>query len=94
LSWVDSNYLVLGTNGYKFSAREKVWGKDRREVTEEEEAGSEVCSFLLLPLQAGSYNLPIHGTAVFSFLCFLKIKISKIYVRFEIFQKYTPVALP
>ena len=32
--------------------------------------------------------------AVFSFLYFLKIKISKIYVRFEIFQKYTPVALP
>ena len=31
--------------------------------------------------------------AVFSFLYFLKIKISKIYVRFEIFQKYTPVAL-
>ena len=26
--------------------------------------------------------------AVFSFLYFLKIKISKIYVRFEIFQKY------
>ena len=33
------------------------------------------------------------GLAVFSFLYFLKIKISKIYVRFEIFQKYTPVAL-
>ena len=32
--------------------------------------------------------------AVFSFLYFLKIKISKIYIRFEIFQKYTPVALP
>jgi hypothetical protein len=32
--------------------------------------------------------------AVFSFLYFLKIKISKIYVRFQIFQKYTPVALP
>ena len=32
--------------------------------------------------------------AVYSFLYFLKIKISKIYVRFEIFQKYTPVALP
>ena len=32
--------------------------------------------------------------AVFSFLYFLKIKISKIYVRFEIFQKYTPVTLP
>ena len=30
--------------------------------------------------------------AVFSFLYFLKIKISKIYVRFEIFQKYPPVA--
>ena len=28
----------------------------------------------------------------FSFLYFLKIKISKIYVRFEIFQKYPPVA--
>ena len=36
----------------------------------------------------------VHGEAVFSFLYFLKIKISKIYVRFEIFQKYTPVALP
>jgi len=34
------------------------------------------------------------NAAVFSFLYFLKIKISKIYVRFEIFQKYTPVALP
>jgi len=32
--------------------------------------------------------------AVFSFLYFLKIKISKIYVRFEIFQKYPPVAPP
>ena len=32
--------------------------------------------------------------AVFSFLYFLKIKISKIYVRFELFQKYTLVALP
>ena len=32
--------------------------------------------------------------AVFSFLYFLKIKISKIYVRFEIFQKYIPVAFP
>jgi len=31
---------------------------------------------------------------VFSFLYFLKIKISKMYVRFQIFQKYTPVALP
>ena len=30
--------------------------------------------------------------AVFSFIYFLKIKISKIYVRFEIFQKYPPVA--
>ena len=29
-----------------------------------------------------------HVTALFSFLYFLKIKISKIYVRFEIFQKY------
>ena len=29
---------------------------------------------------------------IFSFLYFLKIKISKIYVRFEIFQKYPPVA--
>ena len=28
----------------------------------------------------------------FSFLYFKKIKISKIYVRFEIFQKYPPVA--
>jgi len=40
---------------------------------------------------------PIAGarqSAVFSFL-YLKInKISKIYVRFQIFQKYTPVALP
>ena len=34
------------------------------------------------------------AAAVFSFLYFLKIKISKIYVHFEIFQKYTPVALP
>jgi len=32
--------------------------------------------------------------AVFSFLYLKKFKISKIYVRFEIFQKYTPVALP
>ena len=32
--------------------------------------------------------------AVFSFLYLKKNKISKIYVRFEIFQKYTPVALP
>ena len=31
--------------------------------------------------------------AVFSFLYLKKNKISKIYVRFEIFQKYTPVAL-
>ena len=31
-------------------------------------------------------------SAVFSFLYFLKIKISKIYTRFEIFQKYPPVA--
>ena len=31
------------------------------------------------------------GDAVFLFLYFLKIKISKIYVRFEIFQKYPPV---
>ena len=30
--------------------------------------------------------------AVFSFLYFLKIKILKIYVRFEIFEKYPPVA--
>jgi len=30
----------------------------------------------------------------FVFYIFLKIKISKIYVRFEIFQKYTTVALP
>jgi len=30
----------------------------------------------------------------FSFFIFKKNKISKIYVRFEIFQKYTPVALP
>ena len=30
--------------------------------------------------------------AVFSFLYFLKIKILKIYVHFEIFQKYVPVA--
>ena len=37
-------------------------------------------------------GLHFHGwvikPAVFSFLYFLKIKISKIYVRFEIFQKY------
>ena len=32
--------------------------------------------------------------AVFSFLYLKKIKISKIYVRFGKFQKYTPVALP
>ena len=31
--------------------------------------------------------------AVFSFLYLKKIKISKIYVRFGNFQKYTPVAL-
>ena len=31
---------------------------------------------------------------VFSFLYFLKIKILKIYVRFEIFQKCPPVAPP
>ena len=31
--------------------------------------------------------------AVFSFLYFKKIKISKIYIRFGKFQKYTPVAL-
>ena len=31
--------------------------------------------------------------AIFSFLYLKKIKISKIYVRFEKFQKYTPVAL-
>ena len=30
----------------------------------------------------------------FFFFIFKKIKISKIYVCFEIFQKYTPVALP
>jgi len=34
------------------------------------------------------------ASGIFSFLYFLKIKISKIYVRFEIFQKYPPVAPP
>ena len=34
------------------------------------------------------------GAAVFSFLYLKKIKISKIYVCFGKFQKYTPVALP
>ena len=33
------------------------------------------------------------GRAIFSFLYLKKIKISKIYVGFEKFQKYTPVAL-
>ena len=33
------------------------------------------------------------GSAVFSFLYLKKIKISKIYVCFGKFQKYTPVAL-
>ena len=38
---------------------------------------------------AGGENDSTAGSlAVFSFLYFLKIKISKIYVRFEIFQKY------
>ena len=48
------------------------------------------------PQQAtlGAASLHQQPEAVFSFLYFLKIKISKIYVRFEIFQKYTPVALP
>jgi hypothetical protein len=32
--------------------------------------------------------------AVFSFLYLKKIRISKIYIRFGKFQKYTPVALP
>ena len=45
--------------------------------------------WLFAGLGSGCWQL-----AVFSFLYFLKIKISKIYVRFEIFQKYTPVALP
>ena len=37
-----------------------------------------------------AHNVPPRKqfAAVFSFLYFLKIKISKIYVRFEIFQKY------
>ena len=39
-----------------------------------------------------SIHLP-HYLAVFSFLYFKKIKISKIYVGFGKFQKYTPVAL-
>ena len=45
---------------------------------------------------AGAYlaHPPGPPETVFSFLYFLKIKISKIYVGFEIFQKYTPVALP
>jgi len=37
---------------------------------------------------------PALALAVFSFLYLKKIKISKIYVRFEIFQKYPPVAPP
>ena len=41
----------------------------------------------------GKQIVSLHcSKAVFSFLYFLKIKISKIYVRFEIFQKYPPVA--
>ena len=43
---------------------------------------------------AGRGRSRVLRKAVFSFLYFLKIKISKIYVRFEIFQKYTPVAPP
>jgi len=36
---------------------------------------------------------PLHeGRGLFFFYIFKKIKISKIYVRFEIFQKYSPVA--
>ena len=45
-------------------------------------------------LTMGSAQHDKEHAAVFSFLYFLKIKISKIYVRFQIFQKYTPVALP
>ena len=40
---------------------------------------------------AGKF-VAVHLMAVFSFLYFLKIKISKIYIHFEIFQKYPPVA--
>ena len=41
-----------------------------------------------------SQQLVQQYVAVFSFLYLKKNKISKIYVRFQIFQKYTPVALP
>ena len=37
-------------------------------------------------------GLRASGAAALFFIYFLKIKISKIYVRFEIFQKYSPVA--
>ena len=48
-----------------------------------------------VPRIRGPWHFDSHKEgAVFSFLYFLKIKISKIYVHFEIFQKYTPVALP
>ena len=40
----------------------------------------------------GGDRVPTRMLTLFSFLYFLKIKISKIYVRFEIFQKYLPVA--
>ena len=43
---------------------------------------------------AHSAHAGMDRLAVFSFLYFKKNKISKIYVRFEIFQKYTPIALP
>ena len=40
----------------------------------------------------GGDRVPTRMLPLLSFLYFLKIKISKIYVRFEIFQKYPPVA--
>jgi len=66
---------------------------------------SHLCSVLGLEcsaaaiIQAGlkcvmGSRMPSLPEEFFSFLYFLKIKISKIYVRFQIFQKYTPVALP
>ena len=46
-------------------------------------------------VELGWCGLGLRGkSAVFSFLYYLKIKISKIYVYFEIFQKYPPVAPP
>ena len=51
-------------------------------------------SLLLLGQTWAPLILDVQQQAVFSFLYFLKIKISKIYVCFEIFQKYPPVARP